>query len=112
MSDIETGVALPTRWGQNAAGARTGATKKLAALRDAPVGSSVLFAGPLTKLEKLSLGRHANYYLGTGNLATRSVDGGYRIWKIAEREAASEDLRIDLEMSLEALAFEKETNTL
>jgi len=58
------------------------ATPEAVALRElarANIGSSVLLAGTRGRITS-----SANYVGGTGWTATRSVEGGIRVWKIAE----------------------------
>lgn len=77
---IETGIPLPKS--RRAGGALTSALRSLAA---ASVGDSILLAG----IAQRKLGPYLQSAAGNGWYATRVVEGGIRVWKIAEPKQMS-----------------------
>lgn len=75
---IERGIPMPKTRG------RSGISQALRELSLASIGDSVFI--PNGHFAPGTLGRVINNVAGPGCLAMRKADGGYRVWKIAERQ--------------------------
>jgi hypothetical protein len=80
MSAIEKGVPLP----QDPRGRR-----QIWPFADMEIGDSFFLAGESAKCQRALRNASSRYQRKTGAVfATRSVEGGARVWRVADREAA------------------------
>lgn len=78
---IETGIPLPeSKYGAKSPGPVTASLRKLS---QSAIGASVVIPG----IAQNRLGPYLQSAAGMGWYATRKVDGGTRVWKVAEPKA-------------------------